>query len=483
MSDTTARLGLPYLAAAQAQKHVTVNAALGLLDTLVMLAVLDRDLAVPPGSPAEGARYIIPAGATGAWAGHAGAIAARQDGAWAFIEPRPGFLAYVIDEAALAVWDGGAWRAAGGGAPSVLDNMTRLGIGTAADTVNPFAAKLNNALWTAKTTAEGGDGTLRYKMNKESAGSTLSLLMQTAFSGRAEIGLTGDDDLHVKVSPDGSAWFEALRIERASGRVAFPASGGPRETLSGNRTYYVRPDGSDSNPGLVNSPAGAFLTIQKAINVACALDLSIYAVAIQVADGTYSPPSVVLKPYVGAGPITLVGNISTPANCMISTTGIAIDAVSNSCGTWRVSGFKLTSSVGDGIYAAFGSNVYFSNIDFGSVAAGAAQVTVSGNGVVTAASDYRISGGGARHVQCEAGGRCFLAGRAVTLSGTPAFSAFMTAARGASIDARLMTFSGAATGARYVVATNAVIDTGSSGSPTYFPGSSAGVTDATGAYT
>lgn len=483
MSDTTVRLGLPYIAAAQAQKHVTVNEALRLLDAIVMLSVLDRDLSAPPASPADGARYIVGSGATGAWAGHAGAIAAREDGAWRFIAPCPGFLAYVTDEAALAVWDGGGWRALGGGAPSALDNMTRLGIGTAADTVNPFAAKLNNALWTAKTTAEGGDGTLRYKMNKESAGSTLSLLMQTAFSGRAEIGLTGDDDLHVKVSPDGSAWFEAIRIERASGRVAFPASGGPRETLSANRTYYVRPDGSNANLGQTNSAAGAFLTIQKAIDVACALDLSIYAVTIQVADGTYSPPSVVLKPYLGAGPITLQGNPSAPANCVISTVGIAIDAVSNACGTWRVNGFKLTSSVADGIYAAFGSNVYFSNIDFGPVAAGAAQVTVSGNGVVTASSDYRISGGGARHVQCEAGGRCFLAGRTVTLSGTPAFSAFMTAARGASIDARVMTFAGSATGTRYIVATNAVIDTGSSGNPTYFPGNSAGASDASGAYT
>lgn len=49
-------LALPYLEAAQAQKHVTHNEALRALDAVVMLAVLDRDLASPPGSPSDGDR-------------------------------------------------------------------------------------------------------------------------------------------------------------------------------------------------------------------------------------------------------------------------------------------------------------------------------------------------------------------------------------------------------------------------------------------
>ena len=51
MSDTSTHLLLPYLLAAQAQKHITVNEALRLLDGLVQLAVLDRHLTVPPASP------------------------------------------------------------------------------------------------------------------------------------------------------------------------------------------------------------------------------------------------------------------------------------------------------------------------------------------------------------------------------------------------------------------------------------------------
>jgi len=224
MTDTT-NLGLPAIEGAQAQKHVTHNDALRMLDALVQLAVLDRDLAAPPASPADGQRWIVKAGATGAWAGRDNAVAAWQDGGWAFYPPRAGWTCYVADEAALLVFDGSAWQVATG---PVLQNLALLGIGTTADATNPLAAKLNNTLYVARTVAEGGDGSLRYKLSKEDAGKTASFLFQDNFSGRAEIGLTGDDNVHVKVSPDGSSWKEALVIDRATGAVSTPGglSGG-----------------------------------------------------------------------------------------------------------------------------------------------------------------------------------------------------------------------------------------------------------------
>jgi hypothetical protein len=221
MTDTTANLGLPVIAAAQAQKHVTHNEALNLLDTLVQLAVLDRDLATPPGAPNEGERWIVAAGPTGDWAGHAGEIAAWQDGAWQFSTPQTGWIAFVIDEGALVVWNGSAWVDVSS-AVTTLQNLALLGVGTTADATNPFSAKLNNALWVAKTAAEGGDGDLRYKLSKESAADVLSLLMQTNFSGRAEVGLIGDDNLAIKVSADGAAWHTALVADRATGAVSLP---------------------------------------------------------------------------------------------------------------------------------------------------------------------------------------------------------------------------------------------------------------------
>ena len=89
MTDTP-NLGLPLLAAAQAQKHVTHNEALLAIDALLHCAVLDRDVAAPPASPPVGARYIVAAGATGLWAGKSAMIAAWQGEAWLYLAPRIG---------------------------------------------------------------------------------------------------------------------------------------------------------------------------------------------------------------------------------------------------------------------------------------------------------------------------------------------------------------------------------------------------------
>ncbi len=113
--DTTATLGLPYILGAQAQKHVTHNEALTALDALVQLSVLDKDLAEPPIGPSEGDRYIVPAGAGGAWTGKAGQVAAFQGGAWAFYLPGTGWLAFVADEGVLRAFDGAAWQLQSGG--------------------------------------------------------------------------------------------------------------------------------------------------------------------------------------------------------------------------------------------------------------------------------------------------------------------------------------------------------------------------------
>ncbi len=89
--------------------------------------------------------------------------------------------------------------------------------------VNPLSARLNNALFAAKTVADGGDGDLRYKLSKESAANTLSFLFQNDFSGRAEIGLTGDDDFHFKVSDDGATWRDGIVIAAGTGQGEFSA--------------------------------------------------------------------------------------------------------------------------------------------------------------------------------------------------------------------------------------------------------------------
>jgi hypothetical protein len=219
MSETSTHLLLPYLLASQAQKHVTMNEALRLLDGLVQLAVLDRDRTTPPGSPADGERHLVASGATGAWTGWEGSVAYWVDGAWMRLVPRPGWRAWVEDEGLLLIFDGSTWTVP---LPSTLQNLSLLGIGTTADASNPFAAKLNAALWTAKTAAEGGTGDLFYTMNKEGAGDDLGLTLQTGFVTKALLGLFGSDKLRLAVSADGSSFFDGLTVDNASGIVAQP---------------------------------------------------------------------------------------------------------------------------------------------------------------------------------------------------------------------------------------------------------------------
>jgi hypothetical protein len=219
MSDATTNLQLPYLLASQAQKHVTHNEAIRLLDGLVQMSVIDRDLTVPPSSPADGDRYIVGSGAAGDWAGWDLSVVLMSDGVWMRLAPRAGWRVWVEDEGQLLVWNGAAWS---GILPSALQNLAMLGIGTTADAANPFSAKLNSALWTARSTNEGGSGNLFYTMNKQGAARDLGLTLQSGYVTKALFGLFGSNNVRLAVSDDGSSFFDALIADRLTGIIDQP---------------------------------------------------------------------------------------------------------------------------------------------------------------------------------------------------------------------------------------------------------------------
>ena len=109
MAETTPNLLMPFIQAAQAQKHITHNDALRLLDGLTQISVLDRNLATPPGIPSEGARYIVAGGATGLWAGWDGDVAFYACAAWLRLPARTGWVVWVQDEARVVVRIGSVW--------------------------------------------------------------------------------------------------------------------------------------------------------------------------------------------------------------------------------------------------------------------------------------------------------------------------------------------------------------------------------------
>lgn len=98
--------------------------------------------------------------------------------------------------------------------PASGGSAAALGIGVAADPGNPLSVRASTALFSALA------ADFRIVVNKAASGNTASLLYQDGFSGRAEIGLAGDDNFHFKVSPNGSTWIDALTISAASGVVS-----------------------------------------------------------------------------------------------------------------------------------------------------------------------------------------------------------------------------------------------------------------------
>lgn len=196
MSETSPTLALPYLMPSQAQKHVTHNEALRLLDALVQLTVEDFGSETPPLSPQEGEAHVLGAAPTDGWAGQAGRLAVWQDSAWHFLEPQEGWRAYGRTSGELRIRTAAGWSLAG----AETQNLERLGVGTAADAANPLSVSARAALF-----SHAGSGH-QVKINKAAGTDTAALLFQSGWTGHAEAGLLGSNDFALKVSDDGSSW-------------------------------------------------------------------------------------------------------------------------------------------------------------------------------------------------------------------------------------------------------------------------------------
>lgn len=210
MSDRTTNLDMPFIMPSQAQKHVTHNEALLLLDAIVQLSVVD-ERSSPPQTPQPGERFVVSTGATGAWSGRTGRIAIWQDGYWAYAKPAAGWRAWFETSGRLKVFDGSAWQDLP--LPENANVMT-LGISATADETNRFAVSSPASLFN-----HAGDSH-RLKINKASAIDTATLLFQSGWTGHAEMGLAGNTDFSIKVS-NGSEWKTGLAIDSA-GRVTTP---------------------------------------------------------------------------------------------------------------------------------------------------------------------------------------------------------------------------------------------------------------------
>ena len=471
MSDITTHLLLPYILASQAQKHVTHNEALRLLDAMVQLSVLDRTRTTPPASPADGDRHIVASGATGLWTGWDLNVAFWVDGVWMRLVPRPGWLAWIAAEQAFVVWNGSAWDPVGepvdvsdavfslvndadptkkalfslsgittgttrtftlpntsselailAGTQTFSGNKTFTGTLTASGTVTVSATAAT--IGTATTTSTYGMGTgattigvtktvnlgtggasgsttvvnigsatagaggttvvntptvtfanavtqvgmpqanltaqllglggatadstnrvsvntpalllnnagagIEATVNKAAAGNDAAFAFKTGFSARALIGLLGNDDFSFKVSPDGSGFFDAIRIDRTNGQVELPQptilpglSIAPSPPLTGKAALYAR--NRAGAPWIdVMRPSGRDFPLQPHFGVNRIANWS---------------PSITTTITTEGLPITSVGTVSTPT---LAATNLAA-----SMRRWRLTSAAVVDSAAE----------------------------------------------------------------------------------------------------------------------------------------
>lgn len=108
--ETSTRHGLPLLAAAQAQKEVTHNEALTLLDMAVNPSVVTFGRDDPPANPLSGQCWIVGDNPAGVWTGQAHSLACWTAGGWRFIPAFDGMRVWITGARVEAIRDGGVWR-------------------------------------------------------------------------------------------------------------------------------------------------------------------------------------------------------------------------------------------------------------------------------------------------------------------------------------------------------------------------------------
>ncbi len=435
MADQSPILQLPYILPAQAQKHVTHNEALRLLDILVQLAVISRNLGVPPVSPVIGNRYIVKTPASGAWVGQVNKIAVFTATGWEFLAPQAGWQAYVQSSSELVAFDGTVWATAG--IPSEFD---KLGVNTTANTTNRLAVASTASLFTHVGTDH------QMKVNKATAADTASLLFQTGFSGRAEMGLAGSDNFSVKVSPDGTAFYTGFTVTRTDGLLTVPngmsvASGltltggatvAGAVTLSGAVTAgsTVALNGAVTAAGTVALngavTAGSTVALNGAVTAGGTVTLNNTltaggTVALNGAVTAGAAGSVALNgPVTAAGPVMLNGAVTAGAGGSVTLNGVVIAA--------------NTVGLNGAVTAAAAVTMN------GVVTAGAAG-SVALNGPVTAAGTVGLNG----VVTAGAGGSVTLNGP-VTAANTVALNGAVTGSAAGSVTLNgIVTLSGAVT--------------------------------------
>lgn len=243
--------------------------------------------------------------------------------------------------------------------------------------------------------------------------------------------------------------------------------------------WFVLTNGSDANAGTASNSATAFRTIQKAVRtVAGYWYTNLTPVSIQLGPGVYNE-NVTLLPVAGSPNIT-IGN---ETNAIVAPSSGNTISANGPVGSWILSNVRLVATNGTCIVSSLGASVIVgTGVNFGTATNNGYHMLANNNGAIIVSGNYTISGNAQNHYYATRGSVINdSVSPTITVSGTPAFTAFAAADDAGVVAMFNCTFSGSATGKRFDLNLNGVIHT-LTGSATYFPGNATGTTNNGGQY-
>lgn len=435
----------------------SMQVALQRLTRLPWIPIISMATAAPPASPAIGATYLVPTGATGSWSGHAGKIAEYTVAGWALLTPPNGH--------GISLPDGRIFERIDGAYIEKIARDVQSGkwsYAVATGTANALVVAL-----TPTITQYLPGMTLKVKTIAKNTGPA-SL---NAGAGAVQILrpsgtplINGDmaaGGVYTFVY-DGSAWV-AAQLE-------------PPIPLLEDVTLYVRNDGSDLNDGKQNTPASAFQTIQYAFDHAASRFVGARRITIQLAPGTYAPAELRGTPGLD---ILLRGN---PANANVNDTVIQAAGTADALVASNYARLRV-----DGVFLQGGRNLLsartFSQVEIGSIRLGDCST-------YQLLASFTASIGGADQILVRGSAQSFLVSSysRVALSGNISFGAGISYsvatvwANGGSININAVSFTGSIpTARRYLANATGSVFTGGGGQ-NFIPGTTAGTIDSGGVY-
>lgn len=195
-----------------------MNANLRAVDLLLQARVIARDLATPPATPTNGDAYVVPTGASGAWAGQATKIArwcsTLSTPAWEFYTPKTGWVVWVINDAAPYRFSAGAWADA---SPTIASIS---GLQAALDAKASALVAINNQTGTTYTYTTADPGRVVRANNAAAITHTLPTNASAAIPVGASIPVRQVGAGQVTISPAGGVTLNVpTGFQAKTGRV------------------------------------------------------------------------------------------------------------------------------------------------------------------------------------------------------------------------------------------------------------------------